>query len=34
VKRMTVSKDGRSRTGNTADRKRGTAMTYTAEKQP
>jgi len=34
VKRMTVSKDGRSMTVNTADRKRGTAMTYTAEKEP
>ena len=34
VKRMTVSKDGKSMRVESADKKRGTTMTYTAEKQP
>jgi hypothetical protein len=34
VKRMTVSKDGKSMKVTTADKKRGTTMTYTAQKQP
>jgi hypothetical protein len=34
VKRMTVSKDGKSMTVETADKKRGTTMTYTAQKHP
>jgi hypothetical protein len=34
VKRMTISKDGKSMTVEAADKKRGTTMTYTAEKQP
>jgi hypothetical protein len=34
VKRMTVSKDGKSMKVETADKKRGTTMTYTAQKQP
>jgi hypothetical protein len=32
VKRMTVSKDGKSMKVETTDKKRGTTMTYTAEK--
>jgi hypothetical protein len=34
VKRMTISKDGKSMTVEASDKKRGTTMTYTAEKQP
>jgi hypothetical protein len=34
VKRMTISKDGKSMTVETADKKRGTTMNYIAEKQP
>lgn len=34
VKRMTVSKDGKSMKVKTADKKRGTTMTYIAQKQP
>jgi len=34
VTRMTVSKDGKSMRVEASDRKRGTTMTYTAEKQP
>ncbi len=34
VKRMSVSKDGKSMRIEAADKQRGTTMTYTAEKQP
>jgi hypothetical protein len=34
VKRMTISKDGKSMMVEATDKKRGTTMTYTAEKQP
>ena len=34
VKRITISKEGKSMTVETADKKRGTTMTYIAEKQP